>query len=1034
MTGNRIFSAGARAADSRTAGASTDGAGWRLTLAGHASRQRAHRDTLFALANGRLGVRGGAEEDGGSGGCFLAEAWQRTPIHYHERFPGFAATTDTRIPVADGSDIALRVNDRQLRGGGCSRSEQILDLRAGCVRRLLEWTLDSGRVELRVTRLVPLDHRGLLAIRMQLRLIGMDGEVEFDSAIRGDHAAPAQGNDPRIGVGGGAGMNWTDARASEDHALAHQATPDGRLRLCCVQRHGVHPNARIEPGDGGDPSITRRIGQRIRMFVDEGETVTLDKFVVWCWDGQADDAALAERALAESNSALDSGFDPLARAQTACLEEFWNGADIAIDGDPEAELALRFNLFHLYQSAARDGVAGTAAKGLTGDGYEGHSFWDTEAFMLPVLALSAPERARAALEFRARTLDSARRHAREMNHDRGALYPWRTIGGDECSGYYPSGSAQYHINAAIAWGIGVYLHATGDNDFLLEHGAEILFETARLWLEAGHFNPRRGGAFCICEVTGPDEYSALVDNNFYTNFMARAHLELATEVWNELNADPDPRATTLFEALALDADEVQRWRAAAAAMYLPRDEQLGILAQDDGFLDKPRWNFDATPADRHPLLLHYHPLTLYRHQVCKQADVVQALIMNGGAIDRDTKARCYDYYRAVTTHDSTLSAGSFAILAAELGRAEDAMAGFDETVHVDLADLHGNSDHGLHMAALAGSWQCLAFGIAGLRIDGSVGGNWPRFAPRLPARWRGWRMALRWRGRRLEVRVDREGAEYRLCDGAGLTIMHHDQPLELTPDRPLRQPLPGSARWPLIATGRPIEALILDLDGVLTDTAELHYRAWKQLADGLGIEFNRTINQRLKGVDRAASLDILLERAGREFSAEQRAQLAERKNLEYRDSLRRITPDDLLPGAGGALRDLRAAGVPLGLASASRNAPELLRRLGISGAFDFIADPAEAALGKPAPDLFLAAAAGLGVAPEACLAVEDAPAGIRAIKAAGMTALGIGRRRDLPGADAVLDGLHQLRIETLPLAGTRIGQPAHDGHSAPDPR
>ncbi|MDT8450232.1 MAG: beta-phosphoglucomutase, partial [Wenzhouxiangellaceae bacterium] len=821
---------------------------------------------------------------------------------------------------------------------------------------------------------------------------------------------------PRIGVGAGAGMQWLQSESGDDLAWALQATPDDRLRVACGQRHLPYGDAFVHEGTERQQ---RRIVERFRGRIEPGRKLGLDKLVAWAWtDGSGKLRQDLEREL---DGAAGAGFETLRAQQEANLEPFWASAAAAVDGDPDAERALRFNLFHLFQSAARDGASGTAAKGLTGDGYEGHCFWDSEAFMLPVLALTAPDLALAALEFRHRTLDGARRHAREMNHARGALYPWRTIAGDECSGYYPSGSAQYHINAAIAWAIRFYVRATGDAGFLVRHGAEILFETARLWLEVGHFNANRSGAFCICEVTGPDEYSALVDNNFYTNRMARAHLLDAAAAWDRIHVEDPDAARALARTLALDESEVEQWRRAARAMYLPWDEALGIHAQDDGFLDKPVWDFANTPAAHYPLLLHYHPLTLYRHQVCKQADVVQALIMDGADIDRATKQRCFDYYQDVTTHDSTLSAGSFAILAAELDLPEAALAGFDETLNVDLDNLHGNTDHGAHMAAMAASWQCLAFGIAGLRLaDEDL-----RVAPKLPARWRGWRLPLTWRGRRLRIDVDRDGAHYTLVDGAPMTLMHHDEQVALAPGRTETRRLPATAEWPLISGVRPIEALIFDLDGVLTDTAEAHYRAWQRLADELGIEFDRRVNRRLKGVDRMTSLDILLERASRGYDDDERAALAERKNGYYRESIRRITPRDLLPGAREALETARAAGARLGLASASRNAPALLDRLGIAGHFDFIADPARVGRGKPDPAIFLAAARGLGTDPAACLGIEDAAAGIAAIKAAGMTALGIGHRRDLPSADAVLDGLHQFRIETIPLAGSDGSESAH---------
>jgi len=1006
---------------------------WQLRRAGYDPARAGRDETLFALANGTLGVRGGCEEAGGSGGGFLAEAYQRSPIHYHERFAGFASHTDTRLPVADGSGIALYVDGQRLTPTSpqCTAFERVLDLRAGHSRRVVRWDFGArGALELCAERVVPQTRSALLAIRVTLVSDGFQGRIRFESVLSADRPAPAQGDDPRIGVGAGAGMRWLLAEPAQPESWLLQASPDGGVRVACGQAHRVDAASLV-----GEPPELRdqRIIQNFDAVLDAGQRVVLEKFVAYAWDHHSESASvqsLRDPLSLALDEARGMGFDAILAEQAEAMADFWARASLWIDGDPHAELALRFNLFHLLQSTGRGGHTSTAAKGLTGDGYEGHYFWDTEAFMLPVLALTAPELARGMLEYRFRNLDAARRHAREMNHPRGALFPWRTIAGDECSAYYPSGSAQYHINAAIAYAIRLYDAATGDAGFMVEAGAEMLFEMARIWMQIGHFNPRRDGAFCICEVTGPDEYSALVDNNFYTNRMARAHLLDAVATWHRLADGHPDAAARLSRELALDEAEVAHWQRAAEVMYLPYDAALGIHPQDDGFLDKPVWDFANTPATHYPLLLHYHPLSLYRHQVCKQADVVQALVMDGHDIAAEVKRRCFDYYARVTVHDSTLSAAPFSILASELNLGEPAMAFLDETLRVDLDDIHGNTDHGAHMAAMAGSWLGLAFGLLGLRVRPEG----PHFAPRLPARWRGYGLNLVWQGRRLRIDVDCKSAHYRLIEGAPLTVFDNRTAIALSTGGTESRALSASARWPLLPGVQPFAAVIFDLDGVLTDTAMVHFHAWKRLADELGIAFDRSINRRLKGIDRMASLDILLERAGRPFDRHEKAVLAERKNGYYREEIARFTPADLLPGARAVLDALRAAGVRVGLASASRNAPMLLGRLGIADRFDFIADPAQVAAGKPDPAIFLAAAEGLGVPPHACLGIEDAAAGIAAIKAAGMVALGIGDRRELAGADAVLEGLDQFRIETIPVIGTSGGGAARRNTGAANER
>lgn len=977
---------------------------WRLTQHGFDATRAARDETLFALANGTLGVRGALEEgDSTSDGTFLSSVFEQNPIHYHERFPGFTRSTDTRVPVAEGKHIRLRLGDQPLRLAEADwlDFERTLDLAAGALdRRLRLKTAEGHTLEITARRVVPLAERALLAIRFEVASIDYEGPLTLVSSIETGRQAIEQGDDPRIGVHGGKGLLVSDEHADADGAQLTQRTHHSGVALVCAQRHRLSPGLIFEGAGTG----TGRVEQRFVATLTPGASVVIEKFVAYD-DGNGTAADGVDAVLVRAHAA---GFDAVAVAQAGAMQAFWQHAGLSVDGDPAAELALRFNLFHLLQSAGRDGITGTAAKGITGEGYEGHCFWDTEAFVLPVMAFTAPDVARAMLMYRYRTLDGARDTARAMNHPRGALYPWRTIAGRECSAHYPSGSAAYHINAAIAYGIGLYLDASDDLDFLSEAGAEILFETARIWPQAGHFNPRLGGAFCIHEVTGPDEYTTLVNNNWYTNRMAQRHLQRAVAAWSRLSAERPQALDALASRIGLDADEVALWQRAADAMYLPVDDALGIHPQDDDFLGKPRWPFPKREGAHRPLLLDYHPLTLYRHQVCKQADVVMALVLAGDGIEAGSKRRDFDYYEAVTTHDSTLSAPVFGILASEVGQDEKAWRYFDASLRVDLDDLHGNTDHGVHMAAMAGSWLGLVQGFGGLRV---VTGRL-QFAPTLPAAWKGYSFNLRWRGCALRVDVDARGVRYRLDEGDALAFRHAGSEVVLARGReallPLAVPAPPKAVFP-----RACDALVFDLDGVLTDTAHTHYRAWKRLADGIGVPFDLQVNERLKGVDRMASLEIILERASRIYSSDEKRALADTKNGYYVQEIANVGPQDLFDGVREVLDAARAAGLKLGLASASRNAPALLDKLGIADRFDYIADAGRIVRAKPDPAIFLDVAAALGVPAHRCIGVEDAAAGIEAIHAAGMAAVGIGDARALRHADAVIPRIADFDLRTF---------------------
>ncbi|WP_233510938.1 beta-phosphoglucomutase [Dyella psychrodurans] len=973
---------------------------WRLVYSRRPTENdRATLESLFALANGVLGVRGGLEEGGSrTQGTFLTGVWERTPIEYHERFPGFARSTDTRLPVADGTRIGLRLGETlvDLDEGEWLAFEQALDLRNGYLQRTLHWRSPTGvTLQIDAERIVPLHTPNLVCIRFRVTSIDYSGPITLESALVANATAAEQGDDPRIGARVAGGLSITASDSDQVLATICQRTQHSHIRLASGQRHHLpqpgltFARAIIEDGQG--------VQQHYAGALRPGQSVALEKYVAYAWsmpEGGDAEAALLNTVATSLEDALNHRFDAHRAQQASACASFWREADLAIDGDPSVEQALRFNLFHLLQSTSRDGSGSAAAKGLTGEGYEGHYFWDAEAFILPVLALASPQQAHGMLQYRVRTLDRARAHAREMNHPVGALYAWRTISGDECSAYFPSGSAQYHINAAIAFAIRLYVDATGDTDFLVHGGAEVLFETARLWHHVGFFNPRRNHAFCICQVTGPDEYTALVDNNYYTNHMAQQHLRYAAAVAAQLADERPQDYARIAEAIGLTEKEISAWLAAADAMYLPVDPELGIFPQDDDFLDKPRLPVAHSGEHGHrPLLLKMHPLTIYRHQVCKQADVLQAFVLAGNAIDKDSKRRNFDYYEGVTVHDSTLSASTFSIVASEVGYADKAYGYFRDTLRVDLDNLHGNTSHGVHMAAMAGSWLALMWGFGGMRPMNER----PGFAPALPGAWKSYRFGLRWRHAHIRVSVDAAGVEYTLTDGAQTEILHHGQPVLLRNGQSVKLPLQAHASGPLSLKG-----VIFDLDGVIADTAVVHHAAWKKLASEIGIPFDDTVGERLKGVDRRASLDILLEQSPRAFTEPEKEALATRKNDYYRQQIERFGPQNLLPGAKSAIESVRRAGLKTALASASRNAPLLLEKLGIADLFDYVVDANHISRAKPDPEIFLAAARGLGLAPGECLGVEDAAAGIASIHSAGMTAVGIGQHQALAEADLLL--------------------------------
>lgn len=759
---------------------------WELCQHGYEPTLESVNETRFALANGLVGVRGGLEElESRSDGTYVSEVYDRIPLRYHERFPGFATTTDTRVRVANGKRVRILSENTEI-GAHTARIVRFhrrLHLRTGVLERTTRWQLNDGR-ELEVfAQRVMSSTAASFSIRLVVRALNFEGLVTLSSEVAPSRPQPRQTDDPRFGVPEELGLVVL-AREAEPaaQAILQRTRRSGQLVACAQMNEWLSDEGAASP----EWCTEEGVGQSFCAHLKIGASVRLHKYVAYAWTDalEPDSGGMEEQrryvvlaAKREAARQAAIGFDAAVNLRADELLQFWEAADVAVADSSAVERALRFNLFHLYQSAGRGPRSSAAAKGLTGEGYEGHYFWDTEAFILPVLVLTCPERARGLLEYRYHTLPKAREHARELNHARGALFPWRTISGHECSSHYPTGSAQYHINSAIGAAVWLYYSATQDLEFLIAAGAELMFETARIWLEIGRHNPRRNNLFCICGVTGPDEYSVLVDNNFYTNLTAQHHLRCAAAAAELLCREASSAFAELTARIGLTTREIDQWRAAADQMYLPYDSELEVHAQDDAFLNRPTWNFNDPRTPGKPLLMERHPLTLFRHQVCKQADVILAMIHAGRAIDVSSKRRTFDHYERLTVHDSGLSACSFSILAAEIGYLDKAYKYFSDTAQIDLAGVSTNTDHGVHMAAIAGSWLALVWGFGGMRChEGTL-----HFEPKVPLAWNGYHFCVLWRGSRLRVSVGPDEVRYEHRGGPSLVVRHYAQVVELQP-------------------------------------------------------------------------------------------------------------------------------------------------------------------------------------------------------------------------------------------------------------
>ena len=739
----------------------------------------AQTESVFALSNGHIGLRGNLDEGEPHGfpGTYLNGFFELLPLPYAERGYGYPEEGQTLIDVTNGKLMRLLLDDHSfdVRYGTLARHERVLDLREGVLRRDVEWVTPAGKtVRIRSTRLVSFVHRSVVAIRYEVEAVDATVRVVVQSPLVANEPVPEQGGDPRTAAALRAPLvPEYNAHRGLEAALGHRARSSG-LRMAAGLDHLVDgPEGTLIEAES-EPDLAR---VTFSTALAPGESITVVKLLGYGWSSRRSMPALRDQVDAALAAAKRVGWDGLRTEQRTYLKDVWAGADVEVEGDPELQQALRFGLYHVVQAAARAEQVAIPAKGLTGRGYDGHTFWDTEAYTLPVLTYVAPEAARDALLWRHATLGLARERAAELRLA-GAAFPWRTIRGEECSGYWPAATAAFHVNAAVADAVRRYVAATDDAEFEYGAGLELLVETARLWRSLGHHDAE--GRFRIDGVTGPDEYTALVDNNVFTNLMAARNLQAA--------ADTAERHPERAGELEVDEREFASWREAAAAIVVPFDVELGVTQQSEGFTRYRRWDFASTAAEDYPLLLSFPYYLLYSSQVVKQADLVFALYLCGDRFDAEQKRRDFDYYEPITVRDSSLSASIQGIVAAEVGHLDLAYDYLRETALVDLHDLNGNTDSGLHIGSLAGGWLVAVAGFGGLRDHGDT----LAFAPRLPAQLTRLRFRLRYRGRRLCIDIGRDGVRYELLEGELLDVLHHGEPLTIGAEeaRALELPAP----------------------------------------------------------------------------------------------------------------------------------------------------------------------------------------------------------------------------------------------------
>jgi alpha,alpha-trehalose phosphorylase len=795
---------------------------WKFTETEYSGDDLGVTESLFAVGNGYLGMRGNVEEGRVTfaHGTFINGFHETWPIRHAEEAFGFARVGQTIVNVPDNKTIKLYVDDEPmlLAVADLESYERSLDFRDGLLRRNIVWRTPGGkRVKVSSTRMVSFTQRHLAIMTMEVTMLDEAAPVVISSQTlnrqdgRDEYhvrsAAMGAGVDPRKGAAFEARVLepqshwWQDQRIILGYRCANS-----KMTLAVGVDHQIMTDNDYRTFTSADEDTGKMV---YRVQAKPGQPIKVTKVVAYHTSRGVPSRELVDRCRRTLDRVRENGVEPEFADQREWLDRFWERSDVVVHGQPALQQAIRWNLFQLAQATARAEQSGVPARGMTGTGDSGHYSWDTEIFVLPFLSYTSPQMARSELRFRYNMLGAARRRAKELAEN-GALFPWRTIMGEEASAEYPAGTAQYHIDADIAYALCKYGAASGDQDFMNREGVDILVETARLWADLGSWSVAGGTrTFHINRVTGPDEYTTMVNDNLFTNVMARFNLARAAELLRRLKRERPRAYRRVVERLDLAEQEIDDWAACAEAMTIPYDHRTGINPQDSHFLDWEVWDLKKTPRDQHPLMLHFHPLVISRFQVLSQADVVLALFLQGDQFSHEAKRSNFEYYDPITTGDSPVSGMAQSIIAAEVGYRNLALHYFYKTLFVDLADLHGNTSDGIHIACSGAVWSTLAYGFGGMRDYNGV----ISFDPRLPTDWEKLTFPLAMQGTRLRVDLTATAITFTVEDGDQAIVLVRGREVTVAHGEPATVTLdhqgPRIEGIPTVPTGERVDGSVI---------------------------------------------------------------------------------------------------------------------------------------------------------------------------------------------------------------------------------
>lgn len=726
------------------------------------------QESMTSTGNEYMGMRGMFEEKYSGDthkGIYLGGVWfpDKTRVGWWKNgYPEYFGKVINAVDFVS-VDVKLDGESVDLAKDEFSDFELALDMKSGILTRSYVVKRGEKKVRLNFERFVSVDMKELYADRITVEnLSSASVEVEIESAIDADVFNEDSNYDEKF---------WNVLSKKKDQTT-------GRLVAETIENNFGTPQfttemlmENVSDLDAKKPVETElKVANVFSGTLESGKKTVFEKRVVVLtsrdYETLEDLDAAGEKLSAKQ---AESSFDELKAAQANGWAKRWEKADVVVEGNDESQQGIRFNLFQLFSTYyGNDARLNIGPKGFTGEKYGGATYWDTEGFAVPLyLALADQSVTRNLLEYRHEQLPGAYHNAKQQGLD-GALFPMVTFNGIECHNEWEITFEEIHRNGTIAYAIYNYTRYTGDTEYVTHDGFDVLVGIARFWADRVHFSKRKG-MYMIHGVTGPNEYENNVNNNWYTNILAKWCLNYANEIADKVDADKTAE-------LGLTSEERAKWHEIADNMYLPEDKELGIFVQHDTFLDKDLTPVKDLPQDQLPLNQHWSWDHILRSPYIKQADVLQGIYYFVERFTQEQKERNFDFYEPLTVHESSLSPSIHAILAADLHKEDKAFEMYSRTARLDLDNYNNDTNDGLHITSMTGSWLAIVQGFAGMRvIDDEL-----QFAPFLPKEWTGYKFRINFRGRLLSISVSQEGTQIDLLKGDDLTIKLNGKDLKLT--------------------------------------------------------------------------------------------------------------------------------------------------------------------------------------------------------------------------------------------------------------